>query len=60
MIHPTRTTVSPVMTRNATCQPTTLPTNVPAGTPRDSATGIPAMATAMALPSRCAGAIRRA
>ncbi|OAP25366.1 hypothetical protein A4R44_03749 [Amycolatopsis sp. M39] len=46
------------MARNAVRQPVSWPAKVPAGTPRHSATGIPAMAMAMARPCR-AGATRR-
>ncbi len=58
--HPMSTTATPVMTENVTRHPTAPPRNVPAGTPSDNATGMPAMTTAIALPSSRAGAIRRA
>lgn len=59
-IHTRSTTVSTVIDRNATRQPSQSPRKVPAGTPRESATGIPAIAMAIALPWRCTGARRRA
>ena len=41
-------------------QPTMLPSKVPAGTPSDSASGVPTMAIAIAWPRRCGGAMRAA
>jgi hypothetical protein len=60
VIHPSSSTVIPDITRNAVRQSAALPRYVAAGTPADSATGIPAMATAIARPSSPAGASLRA
>lgn len=41
-------------------QPTRLPRSVPAGTPSDSARGVPTIAIAMARPFCCSGTMRAA
>ncbi len=41
-------------------QPTRLPRKVPAGTPSDSANGVPTIAMAMARPFWCSGTMRAA
>ena len=59
-IHTSSSTAIADMARKVTCQPITLPSRVPAGMPRASASGMPAITTAIALPCRRGGAIRRA
>ncbi|MNL39145.1 hypothetical protein D3C87_1614050 [compost metagenome] len=54
----TSPSVSADMIQNATRHPTVAPSNVPSGTPRDSAIGVPTIANAIARPC-CQGATMR-
>ncbi|MNP44360.1 hypothetical protein D3C76_1382200 [compost metagenome] len=58
--HSANTTEARVTSTKVARQPSHSPSQVPTGTPSDSAIGAPTMATAIALPWRATGTMRRA
>src|SRR5258708_22740122 len=58
--HAIRAAPSAAITPNVACQLVAFPKTVPAGSPRDRAAGVPARATAIALPRAFSGTSRAA